>query len=211
MKYILLLLLLTQLLKGQVTESRPTVGLAWDYGDTPEEPLGIDGFIVYMGKTGERDPITNPYPLTFMVLLPHTIASPPSYGVPAPITYEAKPVPLTTNSFSVELGVMPRGEYYSIVTAFRWREDGSLWEGDPSNEIGLFLYTIVVNESFDGENWKLSFSKSFMDMFKVDPTSIPPQVPEGRKFFQVDFKEDERPALPSDKSQPRKVVIPTIQ
>lgn len=211
MKYILFFLLLTQLLKSQVVESRPEVGLAWNYGETPEEPLGIDGFIVYMGKTGERDPVANPYPLTFMVLLPHTVANPPSYGTPPPVTWIAEPKEMTTNTFSVDIGVMPRGEYYSVVTAFRWNEDGSLKEGPPSNEIGFFLYTVSVTESEDGINWNLSFSESFMDMFKVDPTGIPLQKVVGRKFFQVQFKEDKRPALPSTKSEPRKLIIPTVQ
>ena len=211
MKYILSFLLLAQLLSGQVVESEPRLSLAWDYGETPTAPLSIDGFIVYMGRTGERHPIDNPYPLSFMVLLPHTIDNPPIYGTPNPITFEAKPVPLTTNSFMVDFGTMPRGEYYTIITAFRWREDGSMDEGEPSNEIGLFLYTVSVTESEDGINWKLSFSKSFTDTFKVDPTAIPPQVPEGRKFFQVRFKEDQTPPLESVKQQNRKVIIPSIE
>lgn len=188
-------------------ESSPNLRLAWSYGETREASKEIHGFIVYMGKTKERDPITNPYPIKHYVLLPETIANPPSYGSIPPIAIIAKPDSVTSNVYIVDIGEISRGEYYTVVTAFKWQDDGSIIEGEPSNEIGLMAYTVSVTESADTTNWTYSFSKSFIDQF--DPKYPDDSI--NKKFFNIQFKVEDYPVIPSVPSPTRKVIVPYIK
>lgn len=175
-----------------VSASKPFLKLAWNY----EGEIAPHGFIVKLGKDGERNE-DNPYPTTLHIVTDDTFVTPPPGAVFPPLVLVATQSIEHPTEYGVTIGDIAIGEYYSVISAYIYRPDGTIFESENSTEIQFSAYTISVTESEDGVNWTETIVKSFIS-------------DKPRKFLSIKFKKEDDGVIPVTTDEPRRRLIPPI-